>query len=579
MYYSHFGLNQPPFKITPNTEFFFSGGNRGPVLEALIYAISQGEGIVKVTGEVGSGKTMLCHMLQTRLPAHVETVYIANPSVSPEEILHAIAFELQLGVARDASRLEVMQALHEYLLGRHAEGKRVVVFVEESQSMPLPSLEEIRLLSNLETKNDKLLQIVLFGQPELDQNLRQNNIRQLRERITHSFRLEPLSVDETREYLMFRMRAAGYRGPGLFSEPVVKAVARAAQGLSRRVNLIADKTLLAAFSENTHTIRRKHVDAAVADSEFSAAPSAGAGMRPFWGVALLVIGVAVGVGFYAGFQETAWFQEALIGTPSPVEARNRVAPVEKKGEPRVVAAAPARKSAPASPTPAAVSAADQAMAAPAAKEKEAAPEPPSISVAKGSASRAAPEPAASARPEEKPAPQPSAVSVPEKPATTAAAEPTTRAPAPKAATVSPPQAVSPATSAPPNAKVTPATQPARYKPVDSKDLLEVRVAATEEWLATEAPKTFSIQLLGTNAPEFLRSHLNDLAKVVEINKVFVYRTQAKRKPWLTVLYGSFNSYRAAQEALDKLPESLKGNRPFLRTVSGVREEIDRHGAS
>lgn len=574
MYYSHFGLNQPPFKITPNTEFFFSGGNRGPVLEALIYAISQGEGIVKVTGEVGSGKTMLCHMLQTRLPAHVETVYIANPSVSPEEILHAIAFELQLGVARDASRLEVMQALHEYLLGRHAEGKRVVVFVEESQSMPLPSLEEIRLLSNLETKNDKLLQIVLFGQPELDQNLRQNNIRQLRERITHSFRLEPLSVDETREYLMFRMRAAGYHGPGLFSAPVVKAVARAAQGLSRRVNLIADKTLLAAFSENTHTIRRKHVDAAVADSEFSAAPSAGTGMRPFWGVALLVIGGAVGVGFYAGFQE------GLTGTPSPVEAQNRAAPVEKKAEPRVEAAAPARKSAPANPTPAAVSAADQTMAAPAAEEKETAPKPlPSISVAKGSASRAAPKPAASAPPEEKPAPQPSAVSVPEKPATTAAAEPATRAPAPKATTVSRPKAISPATSAPPKAKVAPATQTMRAKPVDSKDLLEVRVAATEEWLATEAPKTFSIQLLGTNAPEFLRSHLNDLAKVVEINKVFVYRTQAKQKPWLTVLYGSFNSYRAAQEALDKLPESLKGNRPFLRTVSGVREEIDRHGAS
>ena len=573
MYYSHFGLNQPPFKITPNTEFFFSGGNRGPVLEALIYAISQGEGIVKVTGEVGSGKTMLCHMLQTRLSAHVETVYIANPSVSPEEILHAIAFELQLAVARDASRLEVMQALHEYLLGRHAEGKRVVVFVEESQSMPLPSLEEIRLLSNLETKNDKLLQIVLFGQPELDQNLRRNNIRQLRERITHSFRLEPLSVDETREYLMFRMRAAGYHGPELFSEPVVKAVARAAQGLSRRVNLIADKTLLAAFSENTHTIRRKHVDAAVADSEFSAAPSAGIGMRPFWGVALLVIGGAVGVGSYA------WFQEAVIGTPSPVEGRNRAAPVEKEVGPRVQAAAPAPKSTPPDPTPTAVSAADQAIAAPAAKEKEAAPEPPSISVAKESASRAAPEPAASAPLEKKPAPQPSAVSAPDKPATTAAAEPATRAPAPKAATVSPPKAVSPATSTPPKAKVTPATQPVRTKPIDSKDLLEVRVAATEEWLATEAPKTFSIQLLGTNAPEFLRSHLNDLAKVVEINKVFVYRTRAKQKPWLTVLYGSFISYRAAQEALDKLPESLKGNRPFLRTVSGVREEIDRHGAS
>jgi len=128
MYYSHFGLNQAPFKITPNTEFFFSGGNRGPILEALIYAITHGEGIIKVTGEVGSGKTMLCHMLPTRLPPHIETVYIANPSVSPEEILHAIAFELQLDIARDALRLQVMQAIHDFLLKRYGEGKRVVVF-------------------------------------------------------------------------------------------------------------------------------------------------------------------------------------------------------------------------------------------------------------------------------------------------------------------------------------------------------------------------------------------------------------------------------------------------------------------
>ena len=267
MYYSHFGLNQAPFKITPNTEFFFGGGNRGPILEALIYAVTHGEGIIKVTGEVGSGKTMLCHMLPTRLPAHIETVYIANPSVSPEEILHAIAFELQLDVGRNASRLQVMQALHDFLLKRCGEGKRVVVFVEESQSMPLATLEEIRLLSNLETKNDKLLQIVLFGQPELDDNLRQPNIRQLRERITHSFRLDPLATGEIREYLMFRMRAAGYRGPDLFSASVVKHIARTSLGLTRRVNLIADKALLAAFSENTHTLRSKHVDAAVRDRD------------------------------------------------------------------------------------------------------------------------------------------------------------------------------------------------------------------------------------------------------------------------------------------------------------------------
>src|SRR5687767_13863686 len=306
MYYSHFGLNQAPFKITPNTEFFFSGGNRGPILEALIYAITHGEGVIKVTGEVGSGKTMLCHMLPKRLPPHVETVYIANPSVSPEEILHTIAFELQLAVDRGASRLEVMQALHDFLLKRHAEGKRVVVFVEESQSMPLQTLEEIRLLSNLETKNDKVLQIVLFGQPELDDNLRQPHIRPLRERITHSFRLEPLAPVEIREYLMFRMRAAGYRGPDLFSNSVVRRIARDSLGLTRRVNLIADKALLAAFSENTHTIRGKHVEAAVRDSEFSQSLPNRAEPGRAWGrAALVAAGAALGVAIYALLQQAA----------------------------------------------------------------------------------------------------------------------------------------------------------------------------------------------------------------------------------------------------------------------------------
>jgi type II secretory pathway predicted ATPase ExeA len=300
VYYEHFGLSEAPFKITPNTDFFFGGGNRGPILEALIYAISQGEGIVKVTGEVGSGKTMLCNMLQTRLPAQVETVYLANPSVSPAEILHAIAFELQLDIPRDASRLAVMHAIQEHLLKRHAEGKRVVLFVEESQGMPLETLEEIRLLSNLETKSDKLLQIVLFGQPELDDNLRDNRIRQLKERITHSFRLEPLNAAETREYLMFRLRAAGYRGPDLFTDAIVREIAKVSGGLTRRINLIADKALLAAFSENTHSIRQKHLDAAIRDSEFARDPQPGAAPPRHLQAALLVVaGMAAGAALYA----------------------------------------------------------------------------------------------------------------------------------------------------------------------------------------------------------------------------------------------------------------------------------------
>ena len=230
MYYTHFGLTQPPFRITPDTDFFFGGGNRGPILEALIYAISQGEGIIKVTGEVGSGKTMLCNMLQSRLPENVETAYIANPSVSPDEIVQAIALELHLKPARDAGHLDLMQLIHAHLLERHAAGKQVVMFVEESQSMPIATLEEIRLLSNLETASSKLLQIVLFGQPELDDNLRQTNIRQLRERITHSFRLSPLKTGEIGDYLNFRLRAAGYRGPDLFSAAVINAMAKASGG-------------------------------------------------------------------------------------------------------------------------------------------------------------------------------------------------------------------------------------------------------------------------------------------------------------------------------------------------------------
>jgi len=316
MYYSHFGLNQAPFKITPNTEFFFSGGNRGPILEALIYAITHGEGIIKVTGEVGSGKTMLCHMLPTRLPPQVETVYIANPSVSPEEILHTIAIELQLAVDRSAPRLEVMQVLHDFLVKRHSEGKRVVVFVEESQSMPLATLQEIRLLSNLETRSDKLLQIVLFGQPELDETLRQPQLLPLRERITHSFRLEPFAAREIREYLMFRMRTAGYHGPDLFSDPVVKQVARASLGLTRRVNLIADKALLAAFSENTHTVRPKHVAAAIRDSEFSHDADRLAAPRFLWGTAVFAAGALLGVGGYMVF-----------GPGSPSSSQLAVAPV------------------------------------------------------------------------------------------------------------------------------------------------------------------------------------------------------------------------------------------------------------
>jgi len=287
MYEDYFGLERPPFKITPDTSLFYEGGKRGDILAALVYAIHRGEGIIKVVGEVGSGKTMLCRMLQLKLPETVEIVYIANPSVSPEDILFVIAHELSLPVGKDASKHEVMHLLQDYLLQRHMENKQVVLFIEEAQGMPIETLEEIRLLSNLETDQNKLLQIILFGQPELDDNLSQQSIRQLRERITHNFILDPLTQDEIHNYLNFRMREVGYTGPELINPAVAKKVELHSDGLLRRINIIADKILLSAFAEGTHNLSSKHVTAAVNDSAFN--QGTGGKSRKMWWLGLLLI--------------------------------------------------------------------------------------------------------------------------------------------------------------------------------------------------------------------------------------------------------------------------------------------------
>lgn len=271
MYLEHFGLERPPFKITPDTSMFYEGSKRGAALEALIYAIRSGEGITKVVGEVGSGKTMLCRMLEVRLSNIVDIVYIANPNLSPDNILHVIAHELDLEVKTSESKLEVMQKLQGYLLRKHANSRQVVVFVEEAQSMPVDTLEEIRLLSNLETDQHKLLQMVLFGQPELDDTLAQPQIRQLKERITHSFYLDPFPPEDTLDYLNFRLRAVGYRGPSIFDQRTATAVEKYSSGLSRRINIIADKALMATYSEGSHEVKTSHVAIAARDSDFSRA--------------------------------------------------------------------------------------------------------------------------------------------------------------------------------------------------------------------------------------------------------------------------------------------------------------------
>lgn len=254
-----------PFRITPDTSRFFGGGRRAEVLDTLIYAITRGEGMVKVTGEIGTGKTMLCRMLQNRLPEHVEVVYLANPSLNRNEIVTAIAIELQLPVAPDTPSLHVQQLLQNYLLQAHRNGRQIVVFVEEAQRMPLETLEEIRLLSNLETTQAKLLQLVLFGQPELNQRLDNHEIRQLRDRISHSFELTPLSAAEVRDYVRFRLHSAGYTGNEIFTGPAYRQLARSSGGLIRRLHVLADKAMLAAFAQSAGQVRWRHVRRAASD--------------------------------------------------------------------------------------------------------------------------------------------------------------------------------------------------------------------------------------------------------------------------------------------------------------------------
>ena len=281
MYLDYFSLERLPFRITPDTSLFFPGGNqgRGVVLDAMLFAIESGEGILKVVGEVGSGKTMLCRMLEERLPQTTEIVYLANPRLSPDEILYAIAFELKLPVRRDTSKLLVMQKLQNYLIKQHTANRRVLIIIEEAQGMSVETLEEIRLFSNLETQVDKLMQIILFGQPELDKNLSSKNIRQLRERITHSFHLNPLNRQEVSEYVRFRLGAAGCPCPQLLTRRAEWLLTRASGGLTRRINILVDKALLAGFAENvlesnsinagtSPVITGRHIWAAICDSEY-----------------------------------------------------------------------------------------------------------------------------------------------------------------------------------------------------------------------------------------------------------------------------------------------------------------------
>lgn len=319
LYLEHFRLSEAPFGITPNGKFFFEGQARGAILEALHHAVLDDDGIITVVGEVGSGKTMLCRMLADRLPrGQVDLVYLANPSFGPREILQSLVADWGLTVPAGQPLVLSIQAA---LLERHAQGRRAVVLIDEAQAMPPESLEEVKLLSNLETAQRKLLQIVLFGQPELDALLAQPRLRQVRDRVVHRFDLRPLNAPDAAAYIDHRLRRAGWQGGALFEPRALRQLVEASGGRIRAIHLLADKALLAAFAQGARQIGRAHVRRAVAEFKAGtpAAPGARRSLRPLLWLMLALAGLGAGGAVGYGLGQRA-VPVPAVAAPMPAAA-------------------------------------------------------------------------------------------------------------------------------------------------------------------------------------------------------------------------------------------------------------------
>jgi MSHA biogenesis protein MshM len=294
MYRTHFALREPPFGLTPDTAFAFACTPHQEALNTLLVAVANGEGFMKVTGEVGTGKTLLCRRFLSQLDDESITAYIPNPLLDPHGLLLALAEELRVDVDRDDDQHRLLKALNQVLLEHARAGKRVVVCLDEAQAMPLETLESLRLLSNLETEKRKLFQVVLFGQPELDEKLAHESVRQLQQRITFQYHLSPLSRRELEYYISHRLRIAGYMGDRLFNATALDALYRASGGIPRLINVVAHKALLAAYGEGHHYVSVSHVRKAARDT-----PSARRVYPPIvWVVAAATAVAAVAIYWY-----------------------------------------------------------------------------------------------------------------------------------------------------------------------------------------------------------------------------------------------------------------------------------------
>jgi len=275
MYLYHFGLTELPFTLTPNTNFFLPLEPHNEALAVLMTALKTGEGFIKIVGEVGTGKTLLCRKLLNEIPEHFVTAYIPNPYLSPDELRRAVALELGVKQAQRMSAQLLTQRIQNRLLALHTKGHSVVLILDEAQALPAESLEALRLFTNLETETRKLLQVVLFAQPELDQRLAQTEFRQLRQRITFSYLLRAMNAKEVQQYIQHRLYVAGYKGAALFSANLCKKITKATNGIPRLVNVLCHKMLMLSYGQGHYQMTQKELALAIKDTEAVSANSLG----------------------------------------------------------------------------------------------------------------------------------------------------------------------------------------------------------------------------------------------------------------------------------------------------------------
>jgi MSHA biogenesis protein MshM len=291
MYLEHFKMSKAPFALTPNTEFFCELPTHQEALNVLLLSLAQGEGFVKIVGEVGTGKTLLCRILLNCLTEEYVTAYIPNPDQTAKGLRFSVASELGVQPEQNWTQYQVLDAINQRLLDLHRAGKKTVLIIDEAQALPWQCLEAVRLLTNLETEERKLLQVVLFAQPEINAKLDALELRQLKQRITFSYNLQPLARHELDKYLSHRLARSGYTYGCIFTQAAQKRLYKASQGLPRLLNVLCHKSLLVAYGQGKMLVDGRAVDRAIADTESISRTDWMNSVMPYFAAGALGLGI------------------------------------------------------------------------------------------------------------------------------------------------------------------------------------------------------------------------------------------------------------------------------------------------